>query len=130
MIRTEQILLFSATFPDEVYGFAQQFSSNANEIKLKRDELTVSGIKQMFMDCPDETGKYEILVKLYGLMTIGSSIIFVKVCLDASALSIVMLTNLIAQRYRQSYCGASNPRRPQGCRNSRSFRGCRERCSA
>ncbi|KAG4031744.1 hypothetical protein MFRU_008g01060 [Monilinia fructicola] len=78
MIRTEQILLFSATFPDEVYGFAQQFSSNANEIKLKRDELTVSGIKQMFMDCPDETGKYEILVKLYGLMTIGSSIIFVK----------------------------------------------------
>ncbi|KAI9643846.1 RNA helicase required for poly(A+) mRNA export [Ciborinia camelliae] len=78
MIKTQQILLFSATFPEEVYGFAQQFSSNANEIKLKRDELTVSGIKQMFMDCPNETGKYEILVKLYGLMTIGSSIIFVK----------------------------------------------------
>ncbi|TGO16638.1 hypothetical protein BPAE_0484g00030 [Botrytis paeoniae] len=78
MIRVEQILLFSATFPDEVYGFAQDFSPRANEIKLKRDELTVSGIKQMFMDCPNEVGKYEILVKLYGLMTIGSSIIFVK----------------------------------------------------
>ncbi len=74
-----QILLFSATFPDEVMRYAQQFSPAANEIKLKRDELTVGGIKQMYMDCPSDEGKYEILAMLYGLMTIGSSIIFVKV---------------------------------------------------
>ncbi|ESZ93785.1 putative ATP-dependent RNA helicase dbp5 [Sclerotinia borealis F-4128] len=61
MIRVEQILLFSATFPEDVYGFAQQFSSQANEIKLKRDEIAVAGIRQMFMDCQDEGGKYEIL---------------------------------------------------------------------
>jgi len=30
------------------------------------------------MDCNSEQHKYEVLVKLYGLMTIGSSIIFVK----------------------------------------------------
>lgn len=76
---TIQILLFSATFPDQVMKFAQVFSPKANEIKLKHEELTVKGIKQMFMDCPSEQGKYDILVKLYGLMTIGSSIIFVKV---------------------------------------------------
>lgn len=74
-----QILLFSATFPDEVMRYAQQFSPGANEIKLKRDELTVGGIKQMYMDCPSDEGKYDILASLYGLMTIGSSIIFVKV---------------------------------------------------
>jgi ATP-dependent RNA helicase DDX19/DBP5 len=75
----QQILLFSATFPDGVIRYAQQFSPSANEIKLKRDELTVSGIKQMYMDCPSDEGKYETLAQLYGLMTIGSSIIFVKV---------------------------------------------------
>jgi ATP-dependent RNA helicase DDX19/DBP5 len=77
--RVDQILLFSATFPDEVMRYAQQFSPGANEIKLKRDELTVGGIKQMYMDCPSDEGKYDILASLYGLMTIGSSIIFVKV---------------------------------------------------
>lgn len=37
----------------------------------------------MFMDCPagDRDGKYENLAHLYGLMTIGSSIIFVKACI-------------------------------------------------
>jgi len=76
--KIDQILLFSATFPDEVMTYAQQFSPGAAEIKLKRDELTVGGIKQMYMDCPSDEGKYDILAQLYGLMTIGSSIIFVK----------------------------------------------------
>ncbi|KAH6683249.1 putative ATP-dependent RNA helicase dbp5 [Halenospora varia] len=74
----KQTLLFSATFPDEVMHYAKQFSPNANMIQLKRDELTVQGIKQMYMDCTGDEGKYETLAALYGLMTIGSSIIFVK----------------------------------------------------
>lgn len=32
----------------------------------------------MYIDCPEGEGKYDVLVKLYGLMNIGSSIIFVK----------------------------------------------------
>lgn len=73
-----QILLFSATFPDKVMRFAQKFAPGANEIKLRQQELTVEGISQMYMDCPSEEAKYDVLVKLYGLMTIGSSVIFVK----------------------------------------------------
>ncbi|KAI0838771.1 DEAD-domain-containing protein [Hypoxylon sp. FL0890] len=73
-----QILLFSATFPDKVMKYATQFAPNANMIKLKVQELTVKGISQMYMDCPSESDKYDILCKLYGLMNIGSSIIFVK----------------------------------------------------
>ncbi|RDW81940.1 putative RNA helicase DBP5 [Coleophoma cylindrospora] len=78
MPKTIQILLFSATFPEGVMRYAEQFSPQANQIKLKQDELTVSGIKQMFMDCPSDESRYDILAGLYGLMTIGSSIIFVK----------------------------------------------------
>ncbi|KAI0896529.1 DEAD-domain-containing protein [Annulohypoxylon nitens] len=73
-----QILLFSATFPDKVMKYATIFAPNANMIKLRKQELTVKGISQMYMDCPGESDKYDILCKLYGLMNIGSSIIFVK----------------------------------------------------
>jgi ATP-dependent RNA helicase DDX19/DBP5 len=55
-------------------------------ITLKKEDLTVKGIQQMFMDCPDEVQKYDILVKLYGLLTTGSSIIFVKVWIQVMVL--------------------------------------------
>ncbi|RKF81082.1 ATP-dependent RNA helicase dbp5 [Golovinomyces cichoracearum] len=79
MLRSiQQILLFSATFSDEVLEYARRFSPNASEIILQKQNLTVSSISQMFIDCPSDDGKYEILAQLYGMMTIGSSIIFVK----------------------------------------------------
>ncbi|KAL8648557.1 MAG: hypothetical protein Q9226_005943 [Calogaya cf. arnoldii] len=73
-----QVVLFSATFPDYVVQYAERFAPNSNQITLRHEELTVEGIKQLYLDCPSATAKYDSLVKLYGLMTIGSSIIFVK----------------------------------------------------
>ncbi len=77
--KTIQILLFSATFPENVMKYAEKFAPNANQMRLRQQELTVKGISQMYMDCPSEKDKYDTLCKLYGLMTIGSSVIFVKV---------------------------------------------------
>lgn len=74
-----QIVLFSATFPDAVTTFAGKFAPNANQITLKHEELTVEGIKQLVLECDNDTDKYDALVHLYGLMTIGSSIIFTRV---------------------------------------------------
>jgi ATP-dependent RNA helicase DDX19/DBP5 len=74
-----QVLLFSATFPDNVMAYANKFAPNAHTIKLQRSELTVRGISQMFMDCGSDRDKYDALCKLYGVMTIGQSVIFVKV---------------------------------------------------
>ncbi|EGD84341.1 ATP-dependent RNA helicase DBP5 [Trichophyton rubrum D6] len=76
--KTTQIVLFSATFPDSVVRYAHKFAPNANQLTLKHEELTVEGIKQLYLDCDSTEHKYEILVKFYGLLTIGSSIIFVK----------------------------------------------------
>jgi ATP-dependent RNA helicase DDX19/DBP5 len=81
--RTAQILLFSATFPDVVRAYAHRFVPNANEISLKTEELSVEGIRQLYMDCRDEEHKYEVLVGLYGVMNIGQSIIFVAVKIAA-----------------------------------------------
>lgn len=74
-----QIILFSATFPDHVRSFASKFAPNANKIELQQEELSVDGIRQFYMDCRDENHKYEILVSLYQLLTIGQSIIFCQV---------------------------------------------------
>ena len=74
-----QIVLFSATFPAHVIRYAAKFAPNANELTLKHEELTVEGIKQFYLDCANDEDKYKTLVQLYGLLTVGSSIIFVKV---------------------------------------------------
>ncbi|KKA30711.1 hypothetical protein TD95_004440 [Thielaviopsis punctulata] len=79
-----QVLLFSATYPPKVLAYASKFAPNAAELTLERGDQTVKGISQMYMDCPSEEDKYEILCKLYGLMTIGSSVIFVKTRESAS----------------------------------------------
>ncbi|KAG2146126.1 P-loop containing nucleoside triphosphate hydrolase protein [Suillus bovinus] len=71
-----QIILFSATFPDHVRNFASKFAPSANKIELQREELSVDGIRQFYMDCRNEEHKYDILVSLYQLLTIGQSIIF------------------------------------------------------
>ncbi|KAF5342125.1 hypothetical protein D9611_001438 [Ephemerocybe angulata] len=73
-----QIILFSATFPDHVRAFAAKFAPSANKIELQKEELSVDSIRQFYMDCRDEEHKYDILVQLYQLLTIGQSIIFCK----------------------------------------------------
>lgn len=75
--QTAQLVLFSATFPTEVREYAEKFVPNANSLELKQEELNVDGIKQLYMDCNSEQHKFEVLCELYGLLTIGSSIIFV-----------------------------------------------------
>lgn len=74
-----QVVLFSATFPENVVKYAHTFAPNANEMTLKHEDLTVEGIKQIYLDCDNDEAKYDVLVKFYGMLTIGSSIIFVKV---------------------------------------------------
>lgn len=81
-----QVLLFSATFPERVKQYIPKFAPNANSLRLKTKELTVKGISQMFVDCPDEMARYDILCQLYGLMTVAQSVIFVKTRKSASAI--------------------------------------------
>ncbi|PVG04372.1 putative DBP5-ATP-dependent RNA helicase of the DEAD-box family [Serendipita vermifera] len=76
--KTVQMLLFSATFPTHVRNFANRFAPKANEIMLRTEELSVEGVKQFYLDCASEQQKFEVLVQLYSLLTVGQSIIFVQ----------------------------------------------------
>jgi ATP-dependent RNA helicase DDX19/DBP5 len=88
-----QTVLFSATFPDHVINFAQKFAPNANVITLAHEELTIEGIKQLCIDCPSEPGKYDVLLKFYGLMSQASSIIFVRKKTTAEELEARMIAD-------------------------------------
>ena len=87
-----QVVLFSATFPIHVHRYASKFAPAANEITLQHEELTVEGIKQLYIDCSNDEDKYKTLVSLYGLLTVGSSIIFVKVSGSTDLLCHLCLT--------------------------------------
>ncbi|GMM36284.1 ATP-dependent RNA helicase [Saccharomycopsis crataegensis] len=84
--RTSQIVLFSATFPDAVRKYAVKFAPGANSMELKHEELNVDAIKQLYMDCENESQKFTILNELYGILTVGSSIIFVAKKVTANEL--------------------------------------------
>ena len=106
-------MLFSATFPEHVVKYATAFAENANQMTLRHEDLTVEGIKQIYLDCNSEEDKYDVLVKFYGLLTIGSSIIFVKVGIpspDILACSVYSL--LIDSRNGCSYRATNDCRGP------------------
>jgi len=72
-----QYLLFSATFREDVYAYATRLvPSPRAEIILKKEELSIKGIKQYYIMCPNEEGKFKVLSDIYGFLTIGQSIIF------------------------------------------------------
>lgn len=77
--RNCQMLLFSATFEDSVWKFAQKVVPDPNIIKLKREEETLDTIKQYYVLCNNREEKFQALCNLYGAITIAQAMIFCHV---------------------------------------------------
>uniref|UniRef100_K7FCW1 RNA helicase n=1 Tax=Pelodiscus sinensis TaxID=13735 RepID=K7FCW1_PELSI len=71
-----QMLLFSATFEDSVWKFAQKVVPDPNIIKLKREEETLDTIKQYYVLCNNRDEKFHALCNIYGAITIAQAMIF------------------------------------------------------
>ncbi|PAA55909.1 hypothetical protein BOX15_Mlig011711g5, partial [Macrostomum lignano] len=71
-----QVVLVSATLPHEILEMTSKFMSNPVRILVKRDELTLEGIRQFFVAVEREEWKYDTLIDLYGTMTISQAVIF------------------------------------------------------
>jgi len=71
-----QVALFSATMPADVLDVTTKFMRNPIRILVKRDELTLEGIKQFFVAVDKEEWKFETLVDLYETLTITQAIIY------------------------------------------------------
>jgi len=74
-----QILLFSATWPRDVEVFAEKLIPRATKIEVKKEDLTLSTITQLYINCGrGDDKKTEVLFDLYASMNIGQCIIFVN----------------------------------------------------
>uniref|UniRef100_A0A3Q3FBM8 RNA helicase n=1 Tax=Labrus bergylta TaxID=56723 RepID=A0A3Q3FBM8_9LABR len=74
--QTCQMLLFSATFEETVWNFAQRIVPSPNIIKLKREEETLDTIKQYYVLCNSREEKFQALCNVYGAITIAQAMIF------------------------------------------------------
>jgi ATP-dependent RNA helicase DDX19/DBP5 len=73
-----QKVLFSATYSDEVMDFAKKIINNPTIITLKRAEESLSNIKQYYVWCVGDEGKFTSLSNLYAVLTIGQCIVFCR----------------------------------------------------
>jgi len=71
-----QVVLVSATLPHEILEMTQKFMTDPIRILVKRDELTLEGIKQFFVAVEREEWKFETLCDLYDTLTITQAVIF------------------------------------------------------
>merc|ERR1719158_1106563 len=73
-----QVGLFSATLPPEALDITRKFMNKPVRILIKRDELTLEGIRQFYVNVEKEEWKLETLCDLYETLSITQSVIFVN----------------------------------------------------
>jgi len=71
-----QVGLFSATMPEDVLEMTGKFMNDPKRILVKRDELTLEGIKQFYVATEREEWKLDTLCDLYETLTITQAIIY------------------------------------------------------
>jgi translation initiation factor 4A len=73
---TLQVGVFSATMPPEALEITRKFMTKPVRILVKRDELTLEGIKQFHVNVEREEWKLDTLCDLYETLAITQSVIF------------------------------------------------------
>ncbi|KDN45754.1 putative TIF2-translation initiation factor eIF4A [Tilletiaria anomala UBC 951] len=71
-----QVVLLSATMPQDVLEVTKKFMRDPVRILVKRDELTLEGIKQFYVAIEKEDWKLDTLCDLYETVTITQAVIF------------------------------------------------------
>jgi translation initiation factor 4A len=71
-----QVVLLSATMPPDVLEVTSRFMRNPVRILVKKEELTLEGIRQFYVSVEREEWKLDTLCDLYETLTITQAVIF------------------------------------------------------
>jgi len=88
-----QVVLVSATMPHDVLEMTTKFMNDPVRILVKRDELTLEGIKQFFVAVEKEEWKFDTLCDLYDILTITQAVIFCNTKMKVDWLATKMREN-------------------------------------
>jgi translation initiation factor 4A len=71
-----QVILLSATMPADVLDVSKYFMREPVKILVKREELTLEGIRQFYVNVEKEEWKLGTLCDLYDTLSIAQAVIF------------------------------------------------------
>merc|ERR1712139_237503 len=71
-----QVVLVSATLPQEVLEMTEDFMNKPFRLLVKRDEISLQLIKQYYIAVEQEKWKFDTLCDLYDSMTVTQAVIF------------------------------------------------------
>jgi len=71
-----QVILLSATMPAEVLEVTHRFMREPIRILVKKEELTLEGIRQFYINIGKEEWKFETLCDLYNTVNVTQAVIF------------------------------------------------------
>jgi len=71
-----QVILLSATMPSDVLEVTTKFMNDPVKILVKKEELTLEGIRQFYVTVEREDWKLDTLCDLYETLTITQAVIF------------------------------------------------------
>ena len=89
-----QVVVVSATLPYDVLDMTTKFMTDPVRILVKRDELTLEGLKQYFIAVEKEEWKFDTLCDLYDTLTITQAVIFCNTRRKVEWLTAVSYTHL------------------------------------
>uniref|UniRef100_A0A8C6KVR4 RNA helicase n=1 Tax=Nothobranchius furzeri TaxID=105023 RepID=A0A8C6KVR4_NOTFU len=73
-----QVVLLSATMPADVLEVTKKFMRDPIRILVKKEELTLEGIRQFYINVEKEEWKLDTLCDLYETLTITQAVIFIN----------------------------------------------------
>ena len=89
-----QICLFSATLNNDVVVLANVILSNPVQILIKKEKMTLEGIKQTFIEIQNSEDKLKVLVEMLQTIQVPQFIVYVNTKKDAD-----VLNNVLEQEY-------------------------------
>lgn len=71
-----QVGLFSATIPADLQSLTDRFMRDPVSILVKQDALTLEGIRQFYVNLPDDESKFSTLKDIFGAVSVAQCIIY------------------------------------------------------
>lgn len=93
-----QICFFSATITQNVLDLSEKILMNPKKILIKKEELTLEGIKQYYINVEREGYKFDTLCDIYGVISINQTMIYVNTKKRAE----ILARNLIEEDFTVS----------------------------
>jgi len=94
-----QVGLFSATMPPEAIAMSEKFMRSPIRILVKREQLTLEGIKQFYINVEREDWKIDVLSDLYQTLDICQCVIFCN-----TRRKVEMVTDMMQRRKHHVSC--------------------------